>query len=109
LPISGSVFLTHGEPGSLSGLEARLLRGGFSPDQITIAEMDASYELQPKRRGAQASAPSPRISTDALSHLDWHNQRAAFLSALRWKLESASDDKVRERTLKTLQDVLARD
>lgn len=109
LPISGSVFLTHGEPESLSGLEARLAAGGFHPDQITIAEMDASYELQPRQRGAQASAPSPRISTDALSHLDWHNQRAAFLSALRWKLESASDDKVRERTLRALQDVLARD
>ena len=108
-PISGTVFLTHGEPANLSGLQSRLLAEGFRKDQVTIAELDQSYQLRPKSGGTQEAAISPRVSSDALSKLDWHNARVTFLSALRQKLDRAPDDVSRELILKHLGDTLEKD
>ncbi len=105
-PISGSVFLTHGEPENLSGLQSRLLAGGFAADQVTIAELDQSYQLQRGSRGAKGPTIAARASSAALSQLDWHNARVAFLSALRQKLDDAPDDKSRETLLKHLAETL---
>ncbi len=105
-PVSGSIFLTHGELENLSGLQSRLLSGSFAADQITIAELDQSYELQRGSRAANRPTTSARVSFSALSQLDWHNARVAFLSALRQKLDDASDDKSRETLLKQLAETL---
>lgn len=105
-PVAGTVFLTHGEPDNLAGLQSRLLARDFTQDQVAIAALDQSYELRrgvPARRGA--AAPS-RVAPGALAQLDWHNTRVAFLSALRHKLEDARDDKSRDRILKRLAEVL---
>ncbi|MEQ1783411.1 MAG: MBL fold metallo-hydrolase, partial [Hyphomonadaceae bacterium] len=105
-PISGSLFLTHGEPENLSGLQSRLLAGGFAADQVTIAELDQSYQLQRKSRAAKEPTISARASSAALSQLDWHNARVVFLSTLRQKLDDAPDDKSRETLLKHLAETL---
>lgn len=107
-PISGTVFLIHGEPDSLTGLQSRLAVEGFPADQIAIAELDQSYRLDRNAPATRAAATPPRLASDALMHLDWHNQRVAFLSTLQEKLDKAPDDRSRERILKHLEATLGK-
>jgi metallo-beta-lactamase family protein len=104
-PVSGKVFLVHGEPPNLRGLEKRLAEAGFAGESVITAELDQSYRLRPG--GADAGAQTrPRMARDAVAALDWHNARAGFLTALNAKLAAAPDDVARERILGTLQAML---
>jgi metallo-beta-lactamase family protein len=104
-PVSGKVFLVHGEPPNLRGLSKRLGETGFEADNVITAKLDESYRLRPG--GADAGAPAePRIARDAVAELDWHNARAGFLTALNAKLSAASSDAERQRILDTLQAAL---
>lgn len=107
-PISGTVFLTHGERDSLTSLQSRLAAEGIPADQITIAALDQSYRLDRNAPAVLAAVTPPRLPSDALAHLDWHNQRVAFLSILKEKLDKAADDRSRERILKLLEATLAK-
>lgn len=98
-PVSGSIFLTHGEPKNLAGLQSRLVRAGHPADQVVIAQLDQRYELRPAARGELAEGLAPRLSPDAMAHLDWHNDRVIFLTALEDALKKAPDDAARERLL----------
>lgn len=107
-PISGTVFLNHGEPDSLTGMKSRLTADGLPVDRITIAELDQSYRIE-RNAPAILTAPAlPRLTPEALTHLDWHNQRVSFLAAMQEKLNRAPDDKSRERLLKRLDEALAK-
>lgn len=105
-PVTGNVFLAHGEPENLAGLQSRLLAHGFMRDQVTVAELDQSYELRRDAPAVRGAAASPRVAPNALAQLDWHNARVAFLSALRRKLEGARDDKTRDLILTRLSEAL---
>ena len=108
-PVAGTVFLTHGEPDNLAGLEARLLEGGFARDHVAVAALDQSYELSPNVPAVRGPSAPPRVSPDAVSVLDWHNARVSFLSMLREKLDKARDDRSRELILKHLSETLSTD
>ncbi len=106
-PISGTIFLNHGEADNLAGLRTRLVASGLREDQVTIADMDQSYRIRPKVAAERGQEVRPRIMPDALSHLDWHNARVTFLSDLRRKLDEARDDKARDAILAQLSATLA--
>jgi metallo-beta-lactamase family protein len=108
MPISGTVFLNHGEADSLAGLKSRLAADGLPADRITIAALDQSYRLERNAPAMPISSPPPRLAPEALTLLDWHNQRVSFLAAMQEKLNRAPDDKARERLLKLLDETLAR-
>ena len=107
-PIAGTVFLNHGEPDSLTGLQSRLAADGLPADRITIAELDQSYRLQRNAPATPTATTPPRLTSDTLTRLDWHNQRVSFLAAMQEKLNQAADDKSREELLKLLNDTLSR-
>ena len=104
-PVSGKVFLVHGEPPNLRGLAKRFGESGVDADAIVTAKLDESYRLRPG--GAEAGMPgAPRIARDSVSQLDWHNARASFLGSLNAKLAAAATDADRQRILDTLNATL---
>lgn len=104
-PVSGKVFLVHGEPPNVRGLSKRLDAAGFAADNVIAAKLDESYRLRPG--GADAGAPAdPRIARDSVAQTDWHNARAGFLSMLNAKLSAAKDDAERQRILDALEAAL---
>ncbi|KAF0172154.1 MAG: metallo-beta-lactamase family protein [Caulobacteraceae bacterium] len=104
-PVSGKVFLVHGEPPNQRGLSKRLAAAGFDADNVITAKLDESYRLRPG--GADAGALSePRIAREAVAQPDWHNARAGFLSALNARLSAAKDDGERQRILDALEAAL---
>jgi metallo-beta-lactamase family protein len=44
-PVRGSVFLVHGEPESLKGLQGRLCRAGIADGRVSIAAPDRIYRI----------------------------------------------------------------
>jgi metallo-beta-lactamase family protein len=101
-PISGSIFLNHGEPENLEALKRRLSEDGFESEKVVIAELDQVYRLKHARLGARENPRAPRIEPRAASRLDWHNARSLFLAALNERLNGAASDAERETILAAL-------
>jgi metallo-beta-lactamase family protein len=96
-PISGSIFLNHGEPENAAALNKRLRAAKTNTDVLT-PQLDQAFSLA---AGVAASALpfSPRLEQGRVESLDWHNAKAELLSDLEEKLNAAADDASRERLL----------
>ncbi len=97
-PVRGRIFLAHGEPDALQGLKTRLIAAGVDAAGLSIPELDETFEL----RGTAISNDtkiSPRLPPQAVSSLDWHNERAALLLDLDTLLEGARSDAARTAIL----------
>jgi len=98
-PVRGSIFLAHGEPEALLGLQTRLIAAGVDAASLSIPALDQAFEL----RGTAISPDekvSPRLPAQAVASLDWHNERAALLLELDALLEGARSDAARSAILK---------
>jgi len=104
-PVSGSVFLVHGEPESAQGLSRRLVAGGLSPEKILIPDLDEGFELGVSGAALVGGARG-RLAPHSASRPDWHNDRAAFQLALGATLEAAPDDAARKAILSRLNAAL---
>lgn len=104
-PVSGGVFLAHGEPTGLEGLRRRLVAEGFPAETVRIAAMDQRFHVI---RSAVEETPgeAPRIPPPKAAALDWHNQRVSLLQALDSALESAGSDAERADVLERLAKAL---
>lgn len=101
MPVSGRIFLVHGEPDSRRALKQRLVDAGVETSSIETPEIDDSFRLGPAVCEA-AEAPR-RLSAGAAAELDWHNARSRLLLELDEALESQSDDAARMKLLEQLQ------
>ncbi|MDP1632765.1 MAG: MBL fold metallo-hydrolase [Caulobacter sp.] len=105
-PITGSVFLAHGEPNAVKGLQARLAKAGFPPEQLVAPTLDETFTLGTGRAEVVDTGP-PRLAPDAPTALDWHNARADFLVSLNAALEETKGDPERAALIARLKKVLA--
>ncbi|OHB27583.1 MAG: MBL fold metallo-hydrolase [Phenylobacterium sp. RIFCSPHIGHO2_01_FULL_69_31] len=99
-PVSGMVFLAHGEPDGLEGLRGALAEAGFAPDKLAIPALDERFRLT--KAGATAVAGKARILPAAAARPDWHNARARLLLDLNARLDALPDDAAREAMLAAL-------
>ena len=100
-PISGSLFLTHGEPGATNSL-----KHAFEQDlpSVISPEIGEQYELPP-------SAPACRLRTgrgDLRERLgrDWQNDYADLTANLRPTLKAIRDDRRRAEAVAEMRAVL---
>jgi metallo-beta-lactamase family protein len=105
LPIRHDVFLVHGEPAALSGLQARL-NGIVDPARIVLPALDETFELS--ARGAQLvdSRVPPRIDRQKVAHLDWHNEVSRLILDINDALAGAADEKARGVLIRRLRRAL---
>ncbi|MDE2405347.1 MAG: MBL fold metallo-hydrolase [Sphingomonadales bacterium] len=108
LPISGSLFLSHGEPDAVAGL-----RDLVQPDdpalKIHTPRLGEVYELRP-------ATPAKRLRTGRIevggrgfdwSGPDWQNDYAAFTSSLRSELSQIRSPTARRKAIARMKQVLA--
>lgn len=107
-PVSGSIFLVHGEPENRTGFQARLIQSGLVGDRVITPALDQSYLLEAGKPAAAEAAKAARIAPEAPARLDWHNKRAELLTALNKKLAAASSDADREAILTGLHAQLSK-
>ncbi|MEY9626392.1 MBL fold metallo-hydrolase [Sinorhizobium fredii] len=105
-PISGNVFLVHGEDDALEGLRQRLATY-LSDDRLIRPRLDSAFRL-----GAQGAVeisealPPPRIDPVRAGRTDWHNDFQSLILDVQEELAKAADDKARGVVVRRLRRAL---
>ncbi len=103
-PITGGLFLNHGEDDSRQELRDLLVQRGLDGDRIYMPQFDESFELSAGTKPLSKGAPKPRLDVAHAAH-DWHNDYAEFMLGLTTTLEKSSEDQ-RYQLLKRLKETL---
>lgn len=102
-PVSGSLFLTHGEAGAIEALR-RTLQSANPESSIITPEIGERYSLSP-------ATPAKRTATgrtelrDVLES-DWQNDYAGFTSSLKTDLKRIKDAAARREAIARMRAVL---
>jgi len=103
-PISGSLFLVHGEQTALSGLAETLAAIPNLPAAI-IPALGETWELRKAERATRLSAGRPDAAALTASR-DWISKLAALRHDVEEKLSSQPTNQDREKMLAALQRAL---
>lgn len=104
-PVTRGVFLTHGEEEGRSALRGRLVEAGFAEDRVILPQLDDEVDLLGD--GGVAMRPGPRrLSPEAVSGPDWHNDLAQLTLDIRTRLDRAAGEKARKAILRRLRKAL---
>lgn len=104
-PVTGTIFLAHGEPDGLEGLRDALGKTGLPPERLVIPALDERFRLE--RTGAALQEGAARILPAAAARPDWHNARARLMIDLNARLEALPSDAAREAMLESLSRAVA--
>ncbi len=104
-PVSGGLFLNHGEDDSRAVLADLMATKGYQRDQIFLPQFDESFELIAGTSAKSVDRPSPRVDTTQLEH-DWHNDYAAFMMALSNKLQATDSAHDRQELIRHLRSAI---
>lgn len=102
-PVTGALFLTHGEPGALAAM--REGAASLAP-KVLVPEIGETWELP-------AGAPARRLKTgradlrDILHH-DWQNDYADLATQLKQRLRQIEGERSRREAIARIRDVLDR-
>lgn len=107
-PITGALFLNHGEDDSRNALKEELVKKGIPEEKIFTPGFDESFELTASEAVTKGRSPHPR-GPEYIPTYDWNNQYAALALDLINALESAKSNKERSKILSNLQDALKND
>ncbi len=107
LPVSGTVFMVHGEEPAIDGLRARLA-SVIPRERLVDPRLDASYRL-----GHAAAveivdtARAPRLEPAQVGRMDWHNDFQSLLLDIQKEIAGAADEKARAKVIRRLRGALA--
>lgn len=106
LPIKRTTYLTHGEEDGLAALRADLIGAGAPEDRVVIPRLDDEFDLLGDGAEIALQRAPRRLTPEAVSHPDWHNDLAQFSLDLREILENSADNKARQTVLRQLRRTL---
>ncbi|MFY8092764.1 MAG: MBL fold metallo-hydrolase [Niveispirillum sp.] len=96
LPVSGGLFVVHGEEQERATLKGGLAEAGIDPAKIHIPALDSQWQLTTRGARPVEATLAPRAVTIAK---DWHNDYAATMLALSAKVRAEKDDTARAALL----------
>lgn len=102
-PITGSLFLDHGEAESTEALR-RLVQADGKVGTIIVPEIGERYALPPGAPGKRLATGRPDLH-EAIGE-DWQNEYAAFATSLKRELHAIESAKARREALKRMREVL---
>ncbi|MFM7028987.1 MAG: MBL fold metallo-hydrolase RNA specificity domain-containing protein [Chakrabartia sp.] len=103
LPISGSLFLDHGEQGALEALKA-LIAGDQPGLDIRLPEIGEVYALSPAAPARRTATGDPSLAQSVAR--DWQNAYADFATRLKRELAEISDARDRQHAIDDMRRVL---
>jgi metallo-beta-lactamase family protein len=110
LPISGSIFLVHGEDDGREALRQRLIGAGMAEERLSVPDLDAVVDLTDAitapSRITKPRPDHPRLPAEALVNEDWHNDYAQLAIDIRDALDSVADSRARKALLRRLHRAL---
>ena len=109
LPISQTLFITHGETEAQQALARQAHGIGISEDCVIIPSLDSVYDISGMSCALLHEETHPRIDPLMIARRDSHNGLADFILDVREQLEQAADEKARNVILRRLRKALLKD
>ena len=86
-PVTGGLFLNHGEDDSRAAFRDILAERGIDRDKIFLPSFDESFSLAAGSPAESVEKSEPRVDPTQLER-DWHNDYAAFILDLSTHLQA---------------------
>ncbi|WP_026791276.1 MBL fold metallo-hydrolase [Pleomorphomonas oryzae] len=107
LPVSGTVFMVHGEEKAIGGLRVRLSEN-LPQEHLVDPRLDTSYRLgHATAVEIVDTTRKPRIDPLQAGRTDWHNDFQGLLLDIQSEIGKAADEKARSRVIRRLRNALA--
>lgn len=103
LPVSGGIFVVHGEDQERAAMKAGLEAAGIDGAKIHVPALDSEWALGERGAATVEAKVAPRAAPTAK---DWHNDYAATMLALAEKVRNEKDDATRAELLARVKAVL---
>lgn len=106
-PVSGGVFLVHGEPPAMQALAGRIEAEGLAaPGRVVLPTLDDGWRLARGTALLPMEVARRRPDPADAGRPDWHNARAALLLSIEDAIEKAPDAAARNALLARLRAAL---
>lgn len=104
-PVSGNIFLVHGEEHAIHGLKARIA-GIVKLDNIIAPALDETWTLKRDSAELFGEAPPPRLPPERLGCIDWHNDLSKLILDIDDAIRAEADERSRARLIRKLRRAL---
>ena len=106
-PVTGGVFLVHGEEPAMDALAQRIAAEGLADaGHMLMPVLDERFLLPKAAKPVRQDAPRRRSDPALAGRPDWHNARAALLLGIEDAIDRASDPASRDRLIAALRTAL---
>jgi metallo-beta-lactamase family protein len=106
-PIQRGVFLVHGEEQAIAGLAERLSERIVPAAKLFQPVLDDIYELTTPAPTLLDVAHRRRLTPEAVTHLDWHNEMTRLVLDINDQIGAAADDRARDVIIRRLRRALS--
>ena len=95
-PIGRGIFLVHGEEQAIAGLAERIAERVIPTAMLFQPVLDDVYELStPAPTQIEESRQRRRLTPQAVTHLDWHNDMSKLILDINERIDAAADERAR--------------
>jgi metallo-beta-lactamase family protein len=105
-PIQRGVFLVHGEEQAIAALAERVAERIIPAAKLFQPMLDDIYELSTPAPTLLDVAHRRRLTPEAVTHLDWHNEMSKLALDISDQIEAAADDRARGVIIRRLRRAL---
>jgi len=105
-PIQRGLFLVHGEETAIAGLAERIAERIIPAAKLFQPVLDDIYELSTPAPTLMDVAHRRRLTPEAVTHLDWHNDMSKLVLDINDRIEAVADDRARGVIIRRLRRAL---
>jgi metallo-beta-lactamase family protein len=105
-PIERGLFLVHGEESAIAGLAERVAERIIPAAKLFQPMLDDIYELSGTAPRLLDGTHRRRLTPEAVTHLDWHNDMSSLVLDINDRIEAAADDRARGVIIRRLRRAL---
>lgn len=106
-PIARGLFLVHGEQDAIAGLAERVSERIIPAAKIYQPVLDDIYELSTAEPRVLDVDHRRRLTPEAVTQLDWHNEMSELMLDINDRIGAAADDRARGVIIRRLRRALA--
>ena len=105
-PIARGLFLVHGEESAITGLAERVAERIIPTAKLFQPVLDDVFELSGTAPRLLDVTHRRRLTPEAITHLDWHNDMSGLILDINDRIAAAADDRARGVIIRRLRRAL---
>ena len=105
-PIARGLFLVHGEESAITGLAERVAERIIPTAKLFQPVLDDVFELSGTAPRLLDVTHRRRLTPEAVTHLDWHNDMSGLILDINDRIAAAADDRARGVIIRRLRRAL---